>query len=54
MTKKFFNLKSLAYFYLGLSITVFTKLDFVDWRFYAIVVPFALLDCLSKNDCDEK
>lgn len=31
------------YLYLGFALSYFAKLTFLDWKFYAILIPFVLL-----------
>lgn len=50
MKNKLFSLKSLSYFYLGFILSVVAKIEFYDWRFYVIVVPFIFMRELSNND----
>lgn len=32
------------YIYLGIALNVFAKINIIDWEFYAILVPFAVID----------
>jgi hypothetical protein len=44
------TLKSLAMAYLGFSVATFGNLGFDNWRFYAIIIPVAILLALSEPD----
>lgn len=37
------------YFYLGAALSIFADLNFMDWKFYVIVVPFVILNVLTDN-----
>lgn len=32
------------YFYLGFALSIFANLSLTDWEFYAIILPFCLLE----------
>ena len=37
-------------FWLGLSVAIFADLTLIDWEFYAILVPLAILVPWSQNE----
>ena len=37
------------YLYLGITLFAFAKLSFTDWQFYAILIPFALLETIRNR-----
>jgi hypothetical protein len=44
------TLRIIAGFYLGFALSFFADINWLDWRFYAIVVPFLLLWVISDED----
>jgi hypothetical protein len=36
------------YLYLGFALAFFADLSFLDWKFYAILVPFTILETLRN------
>ena len=36
------------YLYLGSALAYFANISFLNWRFYAIVVPFVVLDVIKN------
>lgn len=44
----------LAPAYLGFAIAAFAKITFVDWQFWAIIIPFYLLVKISGFNKDEE
>lgn len=48
--------KYLLYIYLGIALNAFANLNFMNWRFYAILIPVAIIESFInyKNDTHEK
>lgn len=45
------NTKTIGGLYLGFSLSYFANINFMNWKFYVIIVPFFLL--WSREDNDE-
>lgn len=41
--KKSFFIEYLSPFYLGGALSAFADINFMDWEFYAIIIPFYIL-----------
>ena len=52
MFKEFFSLKSLWAFYLGASVTAFAHVNYLQWEFWAIIVPTIVLENMFKGKID--
>lgn len=50
MRYKLFTFKNLSFFYLGFAISHFGNVPFYDWKFYAIIVPFVILNAFHKDE----
>lgn len=37
------------YIYLGFALSAFANLTFLDWKFYAILIPFVLLETFRNR-----
>lgn len=37
------------YLYLGIALAAFAKLSVTDWQYYAILIPFALLETIRNR-----
>jgi hypothetical protein len=40
--------KYLLYIYIGVALNIFADLDFLNWRFYAILIPIAILETFAN------
>lgn len=46
--------KALPSLYLGLSLSFFAHVDFLNWRFWAIIIPFFILVQATGFNKDEE
>lgn len=42
--------RTLAFLYLGIALYRFGEISFLQWQYYAIIVPFILLLVISEDE----